>query len=394
MARRTHARIGTDMADEKSIRALDVAPQWLYDRLLMRPEISRCGVVPYRPASWALLAADANERKVRGWVRQLVDGKQIVVDEPHAETLVRTFVRHDGLLSQPNVVANMVYDFGLIVSETVRTAFLIEFRRLWDLDDLSDAERGGWLLAVGHYPRQKHAKDDPAAWPVALTADALARLKKAVGTGIREEFAAALNAGVVQPFDPTSPVGIPEPFAEPFTEGAANPSPNPLAGAPARSPVPSAERRAPSAVTESRVPSAVTDVRAPAATAADTHTPIASPDPETLVTQHGGTLTGAVRIALVDQARQLLDEGIEPVTIAAGLAIWRSRPGSGPRLLSYLVCDLLLEAELPTKPQLHVNGSAPTWCGQCDEHSRWEDAGDGAWRRCPRCHPSAQAVSA
>lgn len=211
MSRREFARIGTDMPEEDSIRALTVEAGWLYDRLLMRVELSRCGVLPYRPGVWALLASNATEPKVRRWVRELIAGKQIVTDEAMAECFVRTFIRHDGLLGQPNVVANMVYDYRLIVSPKIRRAFLQEFRRIWDLN-IPDGWRGGWLLAVGHYPRAKHAKDDPAAWPVAMPADALTRLRKAVGDGFRDDLAAAITRSDVEPFTEDSTQGIPEPF--------------------------------------------------------------------------------------------------------------------------------------------------------------------------------------
>jgi hypothetical protein len=214
VARREFARIGTDMPDEDSIKALTVEAGWLYDRLYLRPEMSRCGIIPFRPAAWALLGRNATEPKVRRWLRELAAGGHLVIDEPMAEVLIRTFVRWDGLLGQPNVVANMVYDFHLIASKKIRLAFLQEFRRIWDLD-IPDGWRGGWCLAVGHYPRAKHSKDDPAQWPNALPADALTRLRKAVGTGFRDEFAAALGSSDVKPFDEHSTHGIPEPFTEP-----------------------------------------------------------------------------------------------------------------------------------------------------------------------------------
>lgn len=404
MARREYARIGVNMPEEASIKALDVEPQWLYDRLLLRPEISRCGIVPWRPAVLADLGRNSSDAKVRRWVRQIETGGQVVLDEPYAEVLVRTFVKHDKLLAQPNIVPHLVYDFGLIASAKVRLAFLREFRRLWDLDaerdDFSDSERGGWLLAVGRFPRQKHASDDPAKWPVALDKVTLARLVKEIGTGIREPLAAAIAAGDVQPFTEDSRHGIPEPFAPPHPT---TPPDHPTPGGVSRGGTRTVSDTSTSTDTETSTGAEDdSDIRVrapgpPAAAAANTHTSIAPADADQLIAQHGGRLTGQVRLALLEQTRQLLTEGVEPMTIAAGLALWRERPGSGPRLLSYLVCDLMLEAELPTKPRLHVNGSAPEYCGQCDPENRWEGVevdGREVWRRCPRCHPSVQAVPA
>jgi hypothetical protein len=411
MARREFARTTTDMPEEPSIKALDVGPQWLYDRMRYRPEISRCGAIPWCPAVFTELAPDATEVKIRRWARRLSSSGHVVVDESYAECLVRTYVRWDGLLAQPNVVPHLVYDYGLIASTKVRVGFLREFRRLWDLPDLKEAERGGWLLAVGHFPRRKYAADDPAKWPVALETTTLARLIKEVGIGIRDALTSAIDSGEVAPFDPDSPYGVPDPFHPPHQ---GTPSPQGVGGTPSPYPTDPPPRRAHTdAPTRagaptgngnrltanengSRLPSSENgnDVRAtgpdqPAATAAGTHTPVdpvIPNDPAELVATHGGRLTGAVRLALTDQARQLLNDDIEPVTIAAALALWRQRPGSGPGLLAYLANDLLLDAALPKKPTLTANGSAPTWCGHCDQHSRWHDTGNG-WTRCPTCHP-------
>jgi hypothetical protein len=51
MARREYARIGVDMPEEESIKALDVEPQWLYDRLLLRPRSPAAVSSPGSPAS-------------------------------------------------------------------------------------------------------------------------------------------------------------------------------------------------------------------------------------------------------------------------------------------------------------------------------------------------------
>jgi hypothetical protein len=230
---REFARIGTDMPDEKSIKALNVAPQWLYDRLLLRGEMSRCGVIPYRPALWSELAPDATEQKIRRWVRDLTtnDPPHVVVDERYQEAFIRTYVRHDGLLGQPNVVANMCSDFRLIASDRIRVAFLAEFRRIWDLP-IPRTWRGGWLLAVGEYPA---VKTHDGAWPDVLPAGSLDRLRKALkDTGILGPLLAAIHAGHVDPFTEASPEGLPEALADatpiPPAYPSGNPSPNPLRG--------------------------------------------------------------------------------------------------------------------------------------------------------------------
>ena len=228
MPRREFARIGTDMPDEPTIQSLDVGPQWLYDRLLLRPEMSRCGIVPLRHALWAELAADATVPKIRKWLRALVDGNAVHIDEGYQEAFVRTYVRHDGLLGQPNVVANMCSDFHLIASDTLRRSFLKEFRRIWDLE-LPATWRGGWLLAVGVYPEPKTGD---GTWPDVLPAASIDRLRKALkGTGILTDLVTAIREGFAEPFLEPSTVGLPEPLAlatpNPVTNLNGNPSVNP-----------------------------------------------------------------------------------------------------------------------------------------------------------------------
>lgn len=397
MARREFARTSTDMPDEPSIKALDVGPQWLYDRLRFRPEISRCGVVPWRPAVFAELGADATDAKVRKWVRQLDARNHVVFDESYAECLVRTFVRWDGLLAQPNVVPHLVYDFRLIASARVRLGFLREFRRLWDLDDLPEAQRGGWLLAVGHYPRRKRDRDDPDRWPVALEPGTLARLVKEIGSGIREPLTRAITAGDVPPFDSSSPHGIPTPLLDTPSGGPHPPTPtsdgssrahvsaHPSAGAPTVL-RPTANGTENGNDTQQRARATAPDPEQPAAPAADTHTTA-----EQLINDQAGRLTGAVRLALLAQTRQLLDEHHDPTDIALALADWRQRPGSGAGLLPWLLTE-----RLQTRDQTsNRNGTAkrPPWCGTCDETTRAEptnpDDDTAPWRPCPRCHPNA-----
>lgn len=208
MARREYARIGTDMPDEPSVRACTMAEQWLYSHCLyLRAEMSRCGVVPYRPTVWAELATDSTDNKMRRLLRSLAKRRMVVVDERYSEVLVRTYVRHDKLLSQPNVVANMVADYRVIASPTIRAAFLSELRRIWDLPDLSDGERGGWQLAMGHYPQPKVEKNQ--SWPSHLDPASLSRLQKSIGPGLAE----AMTEHIVEGFAP----GFIKPPPEPFT---------------------------------------------------------------------------------------------------------------------------------------------------------------------------------
>lgn len=214
---RDHTRIGTAIWDEESIRSLTRLQQQAYLLALSQADLSRCGVLAYRPRRWANTSSDGTEKALRRDYKQLVSTRHVIIDEDTEELFVRTYVRHDRILKQPNVVAALVSDYGLIASATIRTAFLVEMRRLWSLADLSDAERGGWLLAFGHYPA-KVETGGKAEWPATMTTAALGRIQLAVGSGLRTPMREALSSKHAEPFTEGSPEGIPKPFTEPFTE--------------------------------------------------------------------------------------------------------------------------------------------------------------------------------
>lgn len=321
MARREFARIGTDMPDEATIRALNHDEQWLYDHALyLRPEMTRCGVVPYRPAVWAELATDTTETKVRKWLKGLEKRRLVIVDERYSEVLVRTYVRHDRLLSQPNVVANMVADYRVIASPKIRAAFLAELRRLWNLPDLSDGERGGWQLAMGHYPQPKTEKGQ--TWPSHIEGATLARLRKSIGPGIAAAMAEHITKGSAEPFTEHSPGGIPKPFDQ-----------TPYAGAIAVS----TEPRAPSH--EHRAPGGTVEPAGKPPSGALTH-----PAPILELLDRTGPYVRTIRAQLAGHLDQALTDGIPIDTLDAALRDWQTRDRAAPGLLPALIQDQLRRA--------------------------------------------------
>lgn len=324
---RSHARIGTDMPDEQSVRALSVGAQWLYDRLLLSKELSRCGVLPLRIALWSDRAPDASEKKVRGWLKELTASRHVVTDERYQEAFVRTYVRHDGLLGQPNVVAAMVSDYGLVASPTIRVAFMLELRRIWDLADLPESERGGWLLAVGHYPEVSTGQGEHRTWPAVLPAASLARLRKSIGTGLHAHVTRAMAAGDLPPFDEASPQGIPEPFTRT------------LPGTPIRA-RDRGERRTPSPATNSERRLPPPDGSGDPAPAEAAGLAAARTRAEHLVdTAQLGPLSAPVRRGLHERTATALNLGATDDDVHAALAVWRRRPGAGPGLLTNLIVD-------------------------------------------------------
>lgn len=225
---REYAMTGTDIWNEQSIRALTVDASWLYQFLRTQGTLTRAGVVMHQPGRWQAFAADLTRDRVDQAVKELTASRHLLVDYDTEETLIRTYVRKDHLLSQPMVVAAMVTDYRAIVSQHLRDAVLIELRRAWDDPRTDDAERNGLRLVLGV----------PAGHLYGAKPDSAARIAKAIGQGLTAETADAIGRGIHQPYPDTTPgkgqpkgsrKGQAKGQGEGSAEGQANPSRNPSA---------------------------------------------------------------------------------------------------------------------------------------------------------------------
>lgn len=138
-----HARILLAIWADDDWRDLTPAAQHLYLLLLTHPDRSFAGTVDWRPKRLRALAtgwgADAFDRAAH----ELAHHLYIVVDEDTEEVLIRSFVRHDGLLKSPNMGVAMVKDFKSIASRGIRGVFIHELLRL--REDVPDLK--GWTAA-------------------------------------------------------------------------------------------------------------------------------------------------------------------------------------------------------------------------------------------------------
>lgn len=314
---RTLAQLQTSFWSEQSIRALPRDAQRAYLLVHSQPELSRCGVLPFRLRRLAQLSVDDTPKALRKAFTVLEKGRHLIVDEDAEELLVRTYVRWDGLLAQPQVVAAMVQDYELIESQTIRTEFLRELRRIWDLPDLPDNQRKGLRLALG-----EHETD---------------RYREKIGAALYPPMATAIEAGHVAAFDPASPAGCPAGWAAGCEQAHA--------GAPAPSPAP--------APTPSPAPAAV----APPATADEARSGSTTP---TLLDQHQadlGPLPTATLTALARHIASCVAEGATDEHVLTGLAEWRRRPQSKPGLLPHLIADAARVDPDPT----HLSPEVRAW---------------------------------
>jgi hypothetical protein len=163
---RTHGRIQHRIWQDGDFLALTESAQRFYMLALSLPDLSYAGVVPFTVRRWAKLAADSSQSRIRKACQALVTARFVLVDEDTEELMLRSFVRHDGILDNPNVSIAAVKDFRSIHSPLLRAVFLVELRRLHDEGEgRPEVWAGGRLgdLLVEPYPEPL-----PEALPEAL----------------------------------------------------------------------------------------------------------------------------------------------------------------------------------------------------------------------------------
>lgn len=136
---RTAAYFKTSIWSDE-FRALPSAAQHLYISIWTSAGLSYAGVADWRPSRLAKVSADLTAEKVIEAGLILHHGLYIVVDEETEEVLIRSFIRNDGLMDQPNVAAAMVRDYAKIASPAIRGVIVYELQRLF----VEAPELKGW----------------------------------------------------------------------------------------------------------------------------------------------------------------------------------------------------------------------------------------------------------
>lgn len=154
---RDHARIFTAIWSDPEFKRLEKDPQRMYFVLVSQHRLTYAGVLDYLPARLASLAADDGIEAVEKAVAALEATRFVVVDQDTQEILVRSFVRHDGLLATPNMVKAMLKDRDGIISESLREALDDELARAYE----ERPDLAGWKVversrkALWEHLRQK-----------------------------------------------------------------------------------------------------------------------------------------------------------------------------------------------------------------------------------------------
>lgn len=122
---RQHARIQLAIWDG-DFAALTADEQLVYLMLVSSSDMSYAGVLPLLPKRLAAQTSDLNERRVRAALKGLAAQRYVILDEDTDEICVRTYVRHDGILKQPNVIRALNKAYAKVHSERIREAIRVE----------------------------------------------------------------------------------------------------------------------------------------------------------------------------------------------------------------------------------------------------------------------------
>lgn len=122
---RSHGILKTTIWEATSeFRQLTLNGQWCYAMLVSQPQINNCGAVPYVPEKWVRFANGLDRDTLNQSLLELRARLFIVVDEDTGELLVRTFIKHDRIWKQPNLITAARREYAAIESQLLREILL------------------------------------------------------------------------------------------------------------------------------------------------------------------------------------------------------------------------------------------------------------------------------
>lgn len=127
---RERATINIDIWSDDDFRNLTAPAQSLYFKLTSHPKLDYCGCVEFHPGRLAAMSREATVGDIMVAAQELSDAFFIVVDQTTDEALVRSFLRHDGLMRQPRLAVSAAKAFGSIASNKIRAVVVHELLRL------------------------------------------------------------------------------------------------------------------------------------------------------------------------------------------------------------------------------------------------------------------------
>lgn len=129
---RKFASINMTIWQDDDFRALSPAAQHLYFVLLADPKLTYCGTGDWRPKHVAQKAAGWSLSAVEAAAYELAEARLVLWCDDTDEFLIRSFVRHDGVMSHPKLCVSAAVATTEVGSNALRKVVIGELKRLKD----------------------------------------------------------------------------------------------------------------------------------------------------------------------------------------------------------------------------------------------------------------------
>jgi hypothetical protein len=111
-------------------RSLTPLAQHLYMLLLSHPTLTYAGVADWRPGRIAQFSRTQTAHDVVQCGIELQGKEFVLIDDETEEVLVRSFVKHDGLMKQPKLAVSMANAYAAVASTKIREVIAFELQKL------------------------------------------------------------------------------------------------------------------------------------------------------------------------------------------------------------------------------------------------------------------------
>lgn len=127
---RDRASIRIDMWGDGDWRDLSRAAQHLYMLLLSHPTLSYAGVAEWHPGKLAAMSSGTTVGEIVADAAALESHGFIVIEPDTDEVLVRSFIKHDGLMKQPKLVVSMANAYAAVASRRIQLVIAHEVQKM------------------------------------------------------------------------------------------------------------------------------------------------------------------------------------------------------------------------------------------------------------------------
>lgn len=126
-----HGKVLSSIWSDPEFRVLEMAPQWLYIRLLSSQHRNLIGIVPFTPRAWQASVTRVHLDVIGKALDVLAEARFVLVDEQTDELLIRSSVKHDPPRN-PSATLGMWRQWAQIESVELRRAVVVEIpSRVW-----------------------------------------------------------------------------------------------------------------------------------------------------------------------------------------------------------------------------------------------------------------------